>query len=129
MPSSMFSTSQPIDDRSRRRPAQCGQRGEHGGWIHAVCFETSCGGKTFVVGLEDVKGAGRAAIGHRVDEHERVPILEQVIREVHAPDSVVDRMHLIFAAVGHLPDDVSHHLGSETVVSEEDVADAGYQDS
>jgi hypothetical protein len=43
---------------------------------------------------------------------------------VHAPDSVINRVHLI--VVG-LPNDEAHHLGSEAVVSEEDVADAGYQ--
>jgi hypothetical protein len=36
-------------------------------------------------------------------------------------------MYVIFEAVGDLPDNVPDHLGSETVVSEEDVADAGYQ--
>jgi hypothetical protein len=33
-------------------------------------------------------------------------------------------MHL---GLGGPSTDVTHHLGSETVVSEEDVADAGYQ--
>ena len=52
------------------------------------------GDEGFVVGLEDVQCAGRAAIGQRVDEHQRVPLLEQVVGEVHAPDAVVDDLHV-----------------------------------
>jgi hypothetical protein len=35
-------------------------------------------------------------------------------------------VHFVVEAV-RLLDDVTHHLGSETIVSEEDVADARYQ--
>ena len=127
MPSSMFSTSQPITMVRGAVPPSAVKRGEHGSRIHAVRLETGCGGEGFVICLEDVKRPGCPPIGDGIDEYQCTPLLEQVIREVHAPDSVVDRMHI--ARRGAARRDMAHHLGSETIVSEEDVADAGYQNS
>lgn len=36
-----------------------------------------------MIGLEDVQRAGMAAAGYGVDEDQRVPLLEQVIGQVH----------------------------------------------
>jgi outer membrane receptor for Fe3+-dicitrate len=41
---------------------------------------------------------------------------------VHAADAVVDGSDVV---VSWSSEDVTHHLGSEAVVTEEDVADAG----
>jgi hypothetical protein len=89
-----------------------------------VRFETRCGGKASVIGFEDVQRSGGSATWNGIDEYQCAPLIEKVVGEMHTPDSVVDRMHL---GLGGPPTDVTHHLGSETVVSEEDVADAGYQ--
>ena len=40
------------------------------------------------------------------------------------PDPVVHHLH---SRTGDVIGDTTHHLGSETIVAEEDVADAGYQ--
>jgi hypothetical protein len=45
---------------------------------------------------------------------------------VHAPDAVV---HQLNSRIGQTLRNVTYHLGAEAVVTEEDVADAGYQDS
>src|SRR5271170_2127558 len=79
-----------------------------------------------MVGLEDVQGPRAAAIGYRVDEDQRVPVVKQVVGQVHAPDAVVDGPDARII----LPDwDVPDYLGAEPVVAEEDVADAGHQDA
>ncbi len=112
------------DDGVRRRPAECGEAGEHRGGIHRVRVETDARGERFMVGLEDVQGAGRPAVGEGVDEHQRVASVEQVVGQVHAADSVVHHPHSRTRDVfGHM----AHHLGAEAVVAEEDVADTGYQ--
>src|SRR5271165_3390617 len=80
-----------------------------------------------MVGLEHVHRPGRAAIGDRVDEYQRIPVLEQVVGQMHAPDAVVGGAHPV-GAVDPV-EDVTQHLGTEAVVAEEDVADAGYQDA
>src|ERR1700739_1349055 len=79
----------------------------------------------FMVGLEDVQGAGAAAAGHRVDEDQRVPFLEQVVGQVHAPDAVVDDTdtRIVLRDLG-----VADYLRAESVVTQEDVAEPGYQD-
>jgi hypothetical protein len=79
-----------------------------------------------MVGLEDMKSARRPPAGDCVDEDERFASVEQVICQVHAPDAVV---HQLNARTGEPLGDVAHHLGTEAVVPEEDVADPGYQDS
>jgi hypothetical protein len=43
---------------------------------------------------------------------------------VHAADAVIDNLHTWACDVFG---DMAHHLGAETVVAEEDVADTGYQ--
>src|SRR5271155_1945245 len=69
-----------------------------------------------MVGLEDVQSPRAAAIGYRVDEDQRVPVVKQVVGQVHAPDAVVDGPHARIV----LPDwDVPDYLG----------ADAGHQDA
>jgi hypothetical protein len=45
---------------------------------------------------------------------------------VHTPDAVV---HQLNARTGKPLWDMAYHLGTEAIVSEEDIADAGYQDS
>jgi hypothetical protein len=45
---------------------------------------------------------------------------------VHAPDPVVEHSDPRTAEVGRC---AAQHLGAETVVAEEDIADAGYQNS
>ena len=78
-----------------------------------------------MVGLEDVQRARAPAVGQRVDEHQRVAAVEQVVGQVHAADAVVDDPHSrVVGRAGHM----AHHLGAEAVVAEEDVADAGHQD-
>jgi len=77
-----------------------------------------------MVGLEDMKSARRPPAGDCVDEDERFASVEQVICQVHAPDAVV---HQLNARTGELLGDAAHHLGTEAVVPEEDVADPGYQ--
>ena len=79
-----------------------------------------------MVGLEDVQCARAAAAGYRVDEDQRVPIVQQVVGQMHAPDAVVDDPH---ARIVLLDCDVADHLGAEPVVAEEDVADTGHQDA
>src|ERR1700722_42579 len=79
-----------------------------------------------MVGLEDVQSPGAAAIGYRVDEDQRIPVVKQVVGQVHAPDAVVDGPHArIVLLDGNVPD----YLGAEPVVAEEDVADARNQDA
>ena len=77
-----------------------------------------------MVGFEYVHSAWRPAVGQRVDEHQCLAAVEQVIGQVHSPDSVV---HDPNARADEVCRDVAHHLGSESVVAEEDVADTGYQ--
>ena len=79
-----------------------------------------------MVGLEDVQRARAAAAGYRVDENQRVPLLEQVVGQVHAPDAVVDDAdaRIVLRELG-----IADHFGSEAVVSQEDVADSGHQDA
>src|SRR5580693_4469001 len=71
-------------------------------------------------------GARVAAAGYRVDEDQGVPLLEQVVSQVHAPDAVVDDAHTrIVRRDRCVPD----YFRAEAVVSQEDVADSGYQDA
>ncbi len=77
-----------------------------------------------MIGLEDVQGARRPAVGQGVDEHQRVAAVEQVVGQVHASDSVI---HHSDSQARDMFGYVPHHLGSESVVAEEDVADTGYQ--
>ncbi len=42
-----------------------------------------------MVGLEHVQGAGCAPVGQRIDEHQGVETVEQVVGQVHPRDSVV----------------------------------------
>ena len=79
-----------------------------------------------MVGLEDVQCARLAAAGYRVDENQRVPLLEQVVGKVHAPDTVVEDadIRIVLWKIG-----IADHFGSESVVSQEDVADSGHQDA
>src|ERR1700722_885030 len=79
-----------------------------------------------MVGLEDVQSPRAAAIGYRVDEDQRVPVVKQVVGQVHAPDAVVDGPD---ARIVLLDWDVPDHLGAEPVVAEEDVADACHQNA
>jgi hypothetical protein len=79
-----------------------------------------------MVGLEDVNGAGCSAAGDGVDEDECFTPVEQVIGQVHAPDAVV---HQLDSRTGESMRDMTHHLGTETVVAEEDVTDPSYQNS
>ncbi len=77
-----------------------------------------------MVGLEDVHGARFAPAGEGVDEHQRVPSIEQVVGQVHTSNAVVDQVNARLRRMG-----LTQYLGAETVVSEEDVADPGYQNS
>ena len=80
-----------------------------------------------MIGLEDVQRARVAAVGYRVDQDQRVPLVEQVVGQVHAPDAVVDRHARSASSLRDLG--VPDHLGAEPVVPEEDVADSGNQDA
>src|ERR1700731_4120548 len=80
-----------------------------------------------MVGLEHVHRPRRATIRDRIDEHQRIPVLEQVVGQMHAADAVIGGAYPV-GAVAPVTD-VTHHLGTEAVVAEEDVADAGYQDA
>src|SRR5271156_4420311 len=80
-----------------------------------------------MVGLEHVHRPGRAAVGNRIDEYQRIPVLEQVVGQMHAPDAVIGGAYTLGAV--HPAKDMTQHLGTEAVVAEEDVADAGYQDA
>ena len=71
-----------------------------------------------------MQGARAAAAGHRVDEDQRVPGVEQVVGQVHAPDAVIDDANdRIVGGDRGVPD----YLGAEAVVSQEDVANSGNQ--
>src|ERR1700721_1645454 len=79
-----------------------------------------------MVGLEDVQSPRAAAIGYRVDQDKRIPVVQQVVGQGHAADPVIDDPHARII----LPDrDMPDYLGAEPVVAEEDVADAGYQNA
>jgi len=79
-----------------------------------------------MIGLKDVQSPRAAAIGYCVNEDQRVPVIEQVVGQVHAPDAVVDNPHVRII----LPEgDMLNYLGAEPVVAEEDVADARHQDA
>src|ERR1700722_18895188 len=79
-----------------------------------------------MVRLEDVQSSRAAGVGDRGEEDQRVPVVKQVVGQVHAPDAVVDGPHARIV----LPDwDMPDHLGAEPVVAEEDVADAGHQNA
>ena len=65
--------------------------------------------------------------GNHVDDHQRVVAVEQVVGEMHAADPVVDDPHP--GSAGRAAAEPANDLGTEAVVAEEDVADAGYQDS
>ena len=73
-----------------------------------------------------VTSPGLSVAGQRVDDHQRVVPVEQVVGQVHATDAVVDGAHVLGQASGRArpPDD----LGPEPVVAEEQVADPGNQD-
>jgi hypothetical protein len=75
--------------------------------------------------LEQHDLAGRAATRQGVHEDQRVVRVEQVVRQVHAPDAVVGHPYPGRQGVlrGQPPDD----LGAEAVVAEEEVADPGHQ--
>src|ERR1700722_8694752 len=79
-----------------------------------------------MVGLEHMQRARLAATRYRVDEDQRVPLLEQVIRQVHARDAVVDHAdsRIVLWQLGF-----TDNFGAEPVVAQEDVADPGYQDA
>src|SRR5215470_4835351 len=79
-----------------------------------------------MVSLEDMDGARRPPAGDGVDEDERFTPVEQVIRQVHAPDAVI---HQPNPRTGEPLRGTTHHLGTETVVTEEDVAEPSYQNS
>ena len=79
-----------------------------------------------MISFEDMHGARRPPAGDGVDEDEGFTPVEQVIRQVHAPDAVI---HQLNTRTGEPLRDVAHHLGTEAVVPKEDVADPGYQDS
>jgi len=102
------------------------QAGEHGAGVHGVRIETRSTGKAFVVGFENMHRSRRSLVGNGVDKYQRLAAVEQVIGQVHTPDSVV---HYLDARFGELLRDVADHLGAEAVVTEEDVADPGYQNS
>lgn len=91
-----------------------------------MAVQTACPRGCFVIGLEDVQRAGMAAAGYGVDEDQRVPFLEQVIGQVHPPDSVVDDLdhRIILRQFG-----IADHFGAESVIPQEAVADPGYQDA
>ncbi len=79
-----------------------------------------------MIGLKDMQRARVAPAGHRVDEDQRVPILEQVVGEVHAADAVVGDpdTRIVLADFG-----VANHFRAESVIAQEDVADPGHQDA
>src|ERR1700722_740571 len=79
-----------------------------------------------MVRLEDVQSSRAAGVGDRGEEYQRVPVVKQIVGQVHAPDAVVDGPDARIV----LPDwDVPDYLGAEPVVAEEDVADTGHQDA
>ena len=75
--------------------------------------------------LDDGDGADRAPVGQRVDHHQRVPGLEQVVGEVQAADAVVDHPDAVGPGLGGQPAD---DLAAEPVVGPEHVPDAGDED-
>ena len=79
-----------------------------------------------MVGFDDVHGARSALVRDGIDEHQCFAPVEQVVGEVHAAYAVVHHLH---PRTREFPRDMPHDLGSETVVTEEDVADTGYQDA
>ncbi len=77
-----------------------------------------------VADLEDLDPARLAAGGQRVDEHQHVELVEQVVGEVHAADAVVDDADAGGQRLGRQP---GHDRRTEAVVGQEDVAEAGNQ--
>ena len=67
-----------------------------------------------------------AAIRDGVDQDQGVAAVEQVVGEVHAADPVIGDRNVWSGEVGR---HAAHHLGAEAVVTEEDVAEPGYQNS
>ena len=71
-------------------------------------------------------GTDGAAVGQRVDQHQHVPRLEQVVGQVQAADPVVGHPDAARPRLGGQPPD---DLAPEAVVGAEHVPDAGDQDS
>lgn len=89
--------------------------------------ELGGGAQRCVVGFEDAHSPGCTLVGYGVDKNQGVPVLEQDVCQVHAPDPVIDGAHLLGG--GEPRGDMTQHLGAEAVITEEDVADAGNQDA
>lgn len=78
----------------------------------------------FPVDLEHVQCPGTAPARQRVYQDEGIPAVEQIVGQVYAPNPVVAQSNI---GIRHGRRQTPHHLGTESVVTEKDIADAGHQ--
>lgn len=78
----------------------------------------------FTIGLEHVQCTGPVPAGQRVDKDKGIPAVEQIVGQVHTSNAVVAQPNIRAREARR---QTPHHLGAESVVTEKDIADAGYQ--
>ena len=106
MPSSTDGGLTPDDQHASDAGAQPGEHPEHDCRAHAVGLERRRrrgvvdGIAIVALGLDHCDRPGRLAHRERVDEHERVVPVEQLVREVHAADAEVDDLDARRAPAG-----------------------------
>ena len=76
MPSSTLSISQPITTVYGGVPPSAVRLAKTAAGIHRVGVQTRCGREAFEVSLEDVHRARLALVGHGIDEHQRLALVE-----------------------------------------------------
>ena len=99
--------------------------GEHRDRVHAVRVERTFA-QVVSADLQHPQLTRLPNAGDRVDQHQRVVPVEQVVREVHAADAVVDHADAVGDRSSGEP---AGHLGPEAVVAEEQVPDARDEDA
>ena len=104
------------DVRRGQLAAEIGEACQHPNRGHAVRIEVA-GAEVVLADLEHRDLAGRPLAGQRVDDHQSVVPVEQVVGQVHPADSVVDRPHLVGQGAGR--GEAADDLGTEPVVAAE----------
>jgi hypothetical protein len=95
--------------------------------VHAVGFDQAVGrGVDFVdIGLDDGDGTGRLAVGECIDEDGGFVAILQGVGEVEAANAEIDDARFRGQVAGCK---AAGDFDAESIVAEEDVADAGDED-
>jgi hypothetical protein len=109
----------------RERPAESGQTGQHGDWVHSMRVIASVSrGKILRVDGQRRNLARTPSSRKRINENQRRITVKQVVAQMQPADSIVDQVY-----VGRqygLPRclQVPNDLRTESVVAEEHIANA-----